>query len=625
MTKNLNLGILAHVDAGKTTITEQLLYKTGIIKEIGRVDKGNTVTDSMSLEKKRGITIKTTTVSFEYSNIRINLLDTPGHMDFIAEVERSLAVLDGVILVLSAREGVQPQTRVIFSALRKIKIPTILLINKVDRMGVDLDQVRSDICKYLTPNIALMQSVEGIGTRSIQIKSFESTEDLVSHNYEQLAITNDSFMMTYLETDTNRFDLLHDLFMTEFKRSFQDTEIYPILYGAALHGHGMDELLAAMISWFRSYTADSLFARVYKIDRDPFGNRRCWLRLFSGFIELRKTYPWSDHDYDFKIRTLSVVRGGGLEQTDFAYAGDIAVIHSEDLGLEDVIGTEDSKKPGIKLQEPTMKAVVPTPDLGIRKRVLSALDILTDEDPFLNYSIHPITDAAEVHLFGIVQKEILESLLKERFDLDLSIEEPGTVFMETPTIDSSACLYMYKDHFLPATVGILLEPLKPGSGVQYSTEVSFGDLKKTFQNAVEEGARSGLSSGPKGWRVTDCKITFILSEFNSVDSTPADFRKTAKKVVEMALENAETQLIEPILSFEISVPDYAIGKVISDVMRMEGHAEAPTLQDGTAIIQGLLPARTSRNFNAELADYTSGKGIITTQFHSWRPYIPSPC
>jgi ribosomal protection tetracycline resistance protein len=625
MTKNLNLGILAHVDAGKTTITEQLLYKTSIIKEIGRVDKGNTVTDSMSLEKKRGITIKTTTVSFEYSNIRINLLDTPGHMDFIAEVERSLAVLDGVILVLSAREGVQPQTRVIFSALQKLNIPTILFVNKVDRMGVDLDTVLSDISKYLTPNISLMQTVKDVGTRSIKIDPFESDPNLVEENFERLALISDAFMISYLNADIRHFHLLHDLFMTEFETAFQKTEIYPVLYGAALHGHGIDELLNAIISWFEGYTADALFARVYKIDRDQLGNRRCWLRIFSGFIELRKTYSWTRRECEFKVRTLSIVRGSGLMQTEFANAGDIAVIHSEDLCIDDIIGSEDLSRPGLRLQEPTMKAVVPTPDLGIRKKVLSALDILTDEDPFLNYSIHPITDAVEVHLFGIVQKEILEGLLKERFDLEISIEEPGTVFMETPTEESSACLYMYKDHFLPATVGVRLEPLKSGSGVQYSTEVSFGDLKKTFQNAVEEGARSGLSSGPKGWRVTDCKITFILSEFNSVDSTPADFRKTAKKVVEMALENAETQLIEPILSFEISVPDYAIGKVISDVMRMEGHAEAPTLQDGTAIIQGLLPARTSRNFNAELADYTSGKGIITTQFHSWRPYIPSPC
>lgn len=622
MQKKLSLGILAHVDAGKTTITEQLLYKTGIITQVGRVDKGNTVTDSMALEKKRGITIKTSTVSFEYKGIRINLLDTPGHMDFIGEIDRSLSILDGVILVLSAREGVQPQTRVIFSALKKLKIPTLIFINKSDRMGVNLEAVHSDIEKYMTSNIFLMQTITGIGCRNISIEPFIRNPNLTEVNYEKLAMISDAFMSVYLEDNSIGGESLHQLFMTQFINSFRNADIYPVLYGAALHGHGIDALLNAMTSWFVGYRSDTLYARVYKIDRDKFGNRRCWLRIFSGFIELRKNYKWQKHEQDFKIRTLSIVRGGDPVQTEFALEGDIAVIHSDVLSLDDVIGTESNIGQAPRLQEPTLKSVVPTPDLNIRKKVLSALEILTDEDPYLNYGIHPITDLVEVHLFGVVQKEVLEALLKERFDLELTIEEPGTVFMETPLETSTAHLYMYKDNLLPATVGLRIEPLPLGSGVLYETEVSFGDLKKTFQNAVEDGARSGLSTGPKGWRVTDCKITFITSEFNSVDSTPADFRKTAAKVVEMALSNANTQLIEPILKFEISVPDYALGKVVSDILKMEGNTDIPLISNETALITGCFPVRTSRNFNAHLADYTSGKGTVLTEFHSWKPYNP---
>ena len=613
--KKINVGIVAHVDAGKTTITEQFLYKAGIIKNIGRVDTGNTVTDAMELEKERGITIKTSTVSLDWKDTTINLLDTPGHMDFIAEVERSLSVLDGVVLAISAREGVQPQTKVLFNALKRMNIPVILFINKVDRMGVNLTKVYSDIEKYLTKDFFPLEILEDTGTREVIIKSFITDEALTQYNYEKLSMHSDAFLEKYLEEQPEnlRADFDH-----HFLTMVRNAKAYPILHGVALHGIGMDPLLDAISSWFEMSHCKELYARVYKVDRDEKGYRRCFTRLFGGEIKLRETYPLSGTDRQVKILNLSLLKGAKPIPVEVVSEGDIAIIYSDQLNIEDIIGSPIVLRDEFSISTPTLKATVEAPDLAIRKEVLNALTLLTDEDPFLGFSIHPETEEIVVTLFGLVQKEILEATLKYRFDIDTVIKKPDIIYLETPSRESEAVLRMYKDHYLPATVGLKIKPLPIGSGVRYITTVSFGDLKKPFQNAVEEGVFFGLKSGPQGNVVTDLEVNFVYSEFNSVDSTPSDYRKTAEQVVIMALKSAETTLLEPILDYEVSVPVYAVGRVIADMIKMKGHVSTPEIEGEFGYLYGEVPARTSNLYAAELADYTEGKGELSMRFSGKR-------
>lgn len=613
--KKINVGIVAHVDAGKTTITEQFLYKAGIIKSIGRVDTGNTVTDAMELEKERGITIKTSTVSLNWNGTTINLLDTPGHMDFIAEVERSLSVLDGVVLAISAREGVQPQTKVLFNALKRMNIPVILFINKVDRMGVNLPKVYADIEKYLTKDTFSLEVLEDTGTREVSVKNFNEDATLAQYNYEKLSMYSDAFMEKYLDEQP---DTLTADFNEHLLNLIRNAEIFPILHGVALHGIGMDTLLDSIASWFETSMSSDLYARVYKVDRDERGQRRCFTRLFGGEIKLRETYPISGTERHVKILNLSLLKGAKPKPVDVVSEGDIAIIYSDQLNIEDIIGTPSKLREDYSISTPTLKATVEAPDLAIRKDILNALTILTDEDPFLGFSIHPETEEIVVTLFGLVQKEILEATLRYRFDIDTVIKKPDIIYLETPSKESEAVLRMYKDHFLPATVGLKIRPLPIGSGVRYVTNVSFGDLKKPFQNAVEEGVLFGLKSGPLGNVVTDLEVSFDYSEFNSVDSTPSDFRKTAELVVVMALKIAETTLLEPILDYEVTVPVYAVGRVIADMIKMKGSVSTPEIEGEFSYLYGEVPARTSNLYATELADYTEGKGELSMRFSGKR-------
>ncbi len=644
--KKISIGVVAHVDAGKTTITEQMLYKCGVIKTVGRVDNGNTTTDGMAVERERGITIRSTTVSMMWKDTKINLLDTPGHVDFVAEVERSLTVLDGAILAISAREGVQAQTRLIFNALQRLKIPTILFINKVDRMGVNLEAIYEDIRKSLTSKIYFMNVVDNEGTKEAQIvnvkaddtsaadvkaddigatdvnaddmyiEDLKKIESFKSMNYEQLALLDDNFMTCYLEGET---DLLDENADTTAIRYFREASIYLVLHGAALHGLGVDELLESICSGFEADHNEELSVRVYKVDRDDHDSRRCFAKIFGGELRLRDVYPVYGSDDPYKVRKMALLNGATPVPSEVARAGDIVILYSDELSTESVLGDANGQRKPFHLAYPTLKANVACANLAERRKICEALDQLTDEDPFLDYGIHPVTDAIEIKLFGVVQREIIETILKQRFNIDTQIEEPTTIYKERPLGKAKACRFMYKDgNLLPATIGIEIEPLEVGSGFVYDNRVSFGDLKKPFQNAVAEGIEKGLENGLNGWDITDLCVRFVYSEFDSVNSTPADYRKLAPEVVRLALESVGTQLLEPILNYEINLPQYAVGHAIADVLKMRGTVEEPSIEGEFAILKGTIPVETSKSYNAALSDYTEGKGSFITSFKGYQ-------
>lgn len=604
----MNIGILAHVDAGKTTITEQMLYTCGVINEIGRVDNGNTTTDGMSLEKERGITIRQATVTMNYKEHKINLLDTPGHVDFIAEVERSLSVLDAAILAISAKEGVQAQTKVIFNALMKMGIPVIIMINKVDRMGVDLSVILSQIKEELSDALYLVNAVIDEGERQASLRGIVEAE--ISGNIETLALLDDAVFESW-SSDTALSPMM---LSGKAKTFFNQNKLFPVLNGSALLGLGIEPLLELLSEWVKPVIQEALSGIVYKVDRDNHGNRRCFTRLFGGKLILRETYPVYGEEREYKILKMDGLCGIKPKRQDVASTGDVVILYTDVLNVGDVLGELPVERKLVHIASPTLRARVVADDLAIRRSVCDALTQLTDEDPFLGFEIHPETEAIELKLFGMVQKEIIEQLLVERFDIKTQILEPEIVYRSSIKNTTEACLYMYKaDNFLPATAGLVIEPLKVGEGIVYETEVSFGDLKKPFQNAVREGCIFGLKKGKVHLEVTDVKVRFVYSEFDSVNSTPSDFRKVAEQVAQLAIGKAEGVKLEPINRYELVVPQLLIGRAIADVLKMRGTFEEPMFKGEMAIIKGILPLETCQYYEVDLWDYTSGKGIINYQ------------
>lgn len=614
----MNIGILAHVDAGKTTITEQMLYICGITKEVGRVDNGNATTDGMTLEKARGITIRQTTVTMQYQDHQINLLDTPGHVDFIAEVERSLSVLDAAVLAISAKEGVQTQTKVIFQALRKMGIPTIIMINKVDRMGVDLVKIKEDIKRDLTEALYEVNQVVDEGMRTASLRPLADHEH--RENMEMLALYDEDVYTLLFETSEKQLD--SDMFIHECAREhFRCGDIFPVLYGSALLGIGVRELLDVITTWIEPYEQHGLSAMVYKVDRDAQGYRRCFTRIYGGTLILRESYPVLNDD-EYKILKMDKLHGIKTVTCDTAYPGDVVILYTHQLKVGSIIGEMPEGKTLVHIASPTLKAKVLDEDLAMRRALCDALTQLTDEDPFLDFEINPETQDIELRIFGMVQKEIIEQLLRERFDIETQIQEPEIIYKTKPAHEGQACLRMYKDgNQLPASVGVIVEPLKAGELVEYITDVSFGDLKKPFQNAVREGCLRGLKRGLEGRETIEVSVRFVFSEFDSVNSTPSDYRKVAEEVVQMALKDCGEILLEPMVKFELWIPQLFIGKAISDVLKMRGTLQDPTLSGDMAVLKGRLPQITSQFYEVELADYTGGKGVILLMPDGYDPVI----
>jgi len=620
--RNICVGIVAHVDAGKTTITEQFLYKAGVKRDLGRVDHKNTMADSMSVEKNRGITVRASTVVFPWKGKTVQLLDTPGHVDFIAEVERSLSVLDVAVLAISAKEGIETQTRILYEALKRKKIPTVFFINKIDRRGVNLKQVYEGISNQLTPNGIKLQKILGEGSRDSVLVSMNEDDRLKEEMDDILTALSEEYLEKALTLEE---DILQQERLKTFRKLFREGKCFPTLHGSALHGIGMDALLDTLVEGASFKEEKDLQARCYKVDRDPKENRRCFVRLYGGRMELRESYPLNGGEEAIKITQMAGLDGITPVPKHRADAGEIVVIYDNTLSVEDTLGsfsTKEDMDQKKNIASPTLIATVEYEHLGQRKEILHALDILTDEDPFLDYQIHPRTEEIQVKLFGIVQKEIVLELLKERFGIITTIKNPETLYLEKPLHASEGVMYMYRDTFLPATIGLKIIPLPEGSGFQYESAVSLGHLKKSFQRAVYDGVREGVQEGVGSRGLTDLKVIFSESEFDSVNSTPSDFRKLAPQVLKKALNNNKLVLMEPYLHYELQLPVDAIGKGVSDILRMRGTVSDPLVDRELGTVRGEIPADTCKAFGQELSGYTEGKGSFHTRFSGYKRCNP---
>ncbi len=633
--KELNLGILAHVDAGKTTLTERLLYEAGAIDELGSVDAGTTQTDSLTLEQQRGITIRSAVASFPLEDVHVNLIDTPGHPDFIAEVERVLSVLDGAVLVISSVEGVQPQTRLLMRALQRLRIPTLVFVNKIDRAGAGDERVLRDISERLTTAIVPMGAPHELGTRAATF-TLSSAEDPAFRERlgEVLAERDEGIMAAYVESDMQSAEL-GDALAVQTKRA----KVHPVFFGSAVTGAGVDSLMKGIAELLPASAGDPdgpVSGTVFKIERAPNGEKIAYVRMFSGTIHTRDRLQFG-RDLEDKVNTITVFERGLAVQRPSVSAGAVAKLWGlAEIQIGDRIGETGIEAAERQFAPPTMESVVAAGNEDDRARLRVALNQLAEQDPLISVRQDDTRQELSVSLYGEVQKEVIQATLANEFGLEVTFRETTPIYVERPTGtgDAIEILHAESNPFL-ATIGLRIEPAPEGSGIEFRLEVESQTvplyLYKTierFSERMGHYVRETLQEGLFGWEVTDCLVTMTKCTYSVPDgppsrrgplSTAADFRKLTPIVVMQALDAAGAVVCEPIVRASVEIPVGTIGAVMAALARLDAVVETPSLRGGLSLIEAVLSATRADELQRELAGLTGGEGVLDSSFAGYQP------
>ena len=610
--KIINIGILAHVDAGKTTLTESLLYTSGAISELGSVDKGTTRTDTMFLERQRGITIQAAVTSFNWNDYKINIVDTPGHTDFVTEVYRSLSVLDGAILVISAKDGVQAQTRILFHALQKMNIPTIIFINKIDQYGINLNNIYQNIKEKLSNDIIVMQNVTL--TPEISIKNIIDLDD-----WDPVISKNDKLLEKYIAGEKLTIQELTQ----EESRCVKKGSLFPIYHGSARNNIGTQQLIEAISNLFCSEMNENdseLCGRVFKIEYTDHKQRLVYLRLYSGTLHLRDTIILPEKK-KVKLTEIYIPSNGEMIQTKTVCSGDIFIIPNNTLRLNDIIGNEKLLPCNVWNDKtvPILRTRIEPIKIEEREKLLDALTEIADTDPLLRYYVDTITHEIIISFLGTVQLEVICSLLIEKYHINIRTEDPTVIYLEKPLQKADYTIHIeVPPNPFWASIGLSITPLPIGSGIQYESKVSLGYLNQSFQNAVREGINYGLEQGLYGWKVTDCKICFEYGVYYSPVSTPSDFRFLAPIVLEQTLKKAGTQLLEPYLSFILFTPQEYFSRAYNDAQKHCAIIETSQSKNDEVIFTGHIPARCINEYRNTLTLYTNGQAVFLTELKDYQ-------
>ena len=616
--KIINLGILAHVDAGKTTLTESLLYTSGAIAELGSVDEGTTRTDTMNLERQRGITIQTAVTSFQWEDVKVNIIDTPGHMDFLAEVYRSLSVLDGAVLLVSAKDGIQAQTRILFHALQTMKIPTIFFINKIDQEGIDLPMVYREMKAKLSSEIIVKQKVG-------QHPHINVTDNDDMEQWDAVIMGNDELLEKYMSGKPFKMSELEQ----EENRRFQNGTLFPVYHGSAKNNLGIRQLIEVIASKFYSSTPEGqseLCGQVFKIEYSEKRRRFVYVRIYSGTLHLRDVIRISEKE-KIKITEMCIPSNGEIVPADHACPGEIVILADDTLKLNDILGNEKllPNKTWIDNPMPLLRTTVEPQKPEQREALLNALAEIADTDPLLHFDIDTVTHEIILSFLGKVQLEVICSLLEEKYHVGVAMKEPSVIYLERPQKKASYTIHIeVPPNPFWASIGLTVTPLPVGSGTQYKSEVSLGYLNQSFQNAVMEGVRYGMEQGLYGWGVTDCQICFDYGVYYSPVSTPADFRFLAPVVLEQALKKAGTQLLEPYLSFTLFAPQEYLSRAYNDAPKYCAIIESTRLEKDEVIFKGEIPARCIGEYRNDLNFYTNGRSVCITELKGYQETSGEP-
>jgi ribosomal protection tetracycline resistance protein len=636
--RTLNLGILAHVDAGKTTLTERLLYVAGVIDEIGRVDDGTTQTDFLALERQRGITIRSAVVSFWIDDVAVNLIDTPGHPDFIAEVERVLSVLDGVVLVLSAVEGVQAQTRVLMRALERLRIPTLLFVNKIDRGGADGARVLREIDEKLTTTAVAMTSVSGEGSRDATATSRGlQSEDLRSRLVDLLTRHDDDLLAAYLANENVSSARLLEALAAQTKAAL----VQPVFFGSALTGAGVDELregVARLLPAVAGAADEAVSASVFKVERGPAGEKVAYARLFSGTIRVRDRLcihaPGDEQREAAKVTAVAAFDGATAVRSDSVAAGQIGKLWGlNDVRIGDTIGEPGPRTASTRsFAPPTLESVVVPARAEDGGALYLALGRLAEQDPLIDVRRDDGRKGISVSLYGEVQKEVIQSTLADEFGVYVEFQETTPIYVERVTGSGAAAVLLGEDEnpFL-AGLGLRIDPAPVGSGSEFRLDVAVGSIPlyvygsaQVFLDSVAETVRRTLQQGLYGWQVTDYAVTLTDSGYSSPSTTAGDFKKLTPLVVMAALRSAGTKVCEPIHHFRLDGPADSLAQTLRVLARLRAEPQATEISGPSFVLEGEIPAASMHLLQHQVGGATHGEGVLELTFARYQPVTGGP-
>lgn len=617
-----NIGIVAHVDAGKTTVTEHLLYKSGTVRNLGSVDKGTAHTDNLDIEQERGISVKAAEANLTWKDVNINIIDTPGHIDFSAEVERALSILDGAVIIISAVEGVQPQTEVYFKALQAMNIPTIFFINKVDRIGSDVNRVVGEIHKNLTKSAVPVEILDGEKTSCPKVdyilKSKNTDTKLLNGLVEDIADRDEEVLEKYLEGKTITLEEISK----KLTYLTQCSAVYPVLYGSALKSAGIDELLNSLVELLPSPKGkreEELSGIVFKIEHNKALGKMAYVRLYSGEIKSRDAVYNFTKDSSEKVTQIKKLYGQKEVETGEAGAGEIAKISGlTKSSIGDILGNPNKVPKIPSIATPLLRVQIKPKVQGEYVKLIEALEELQEEDPLLK--VQKIKEKRELHIqiMGMIQLEILGSILKNRFNLEAAFGKPSVIYKETPSKSG----YGFAAYTMPkpcwAIVRFFIEPLERGSGFIYESKVRTENIKLHYQREVEKQLPITLEQGIYGWNVIDLKVTLVEGEDHVMHSNPGDFLIATAMGIMDGFQSIGTTLLEPMIDFRITVPEEIGGKVLGDLVQMRGTFENPVISKGNFTVEGEMPVAASLDYPVRLGIISGGRGIISSKFSSYK-------
>ncbi|PLW92762.1 MAG: GTP-binding protein, partial [Marinilabiliales bacterium] len=619
MSKSIrNIAVLAHVDAGKTSVCEQILYHSGEIKDAGSVDQGSTFSDSLQVEKDRGISVRSSVFSVQQGDVKLNIVDTPGHVDFSADVQRILQVVDAAILIISAAYSLQAHTETLWNALQKRGIPIILLLNKIDRDSSDAESLITEIKREWKIEPLMIQNLDNEGSADCAVANRLNAipEDLV----EQIIAHNDDLMEAYLDGSVPETAKLEQQMLEDIRAA----RSFPLLYASAKMSVGIEELLDFAAKYLpppKISDEKSFSARVFALDQDKNLGKMAFVRVYSGQAENRKpvfNQRTQNEEKPVQIRRISGVK---FEDVNELKAGEIGVLYAlGEAQVDDVLGSGVFEVPEMPALHTALLSVqVKADDDKDYAALAAAMQKLNEEDPSLELDWDREEQELHVKISGWIQMEVMERMIEDRFQIKARFENPTVIYKETPSKKCTGFVRYWMPKPCWAILKFEIEPAERGSGVHYKSIISVDDVARKYQNEVEETIEKSLKQGIKGWEVTDLNIRLIEGEDHEVHSRPGDFKIATPMGIMNGLQNGGTTLLEPILSFVIKADEELLGNVSSDIIKMRGTFESPMIEDGRFVLKGTLPLATSQDYPVKLSSRSGGRASISTSFLEYRP------
>ena len=618
----LTIGIIAHVDAGKTSITESLLHHSGTTASLGSVDKGSAVTDGLTMEKNRGISIKASSVNFSWNNIVIQLVDTPGHIDFAAEVDRSLSILDGVILVVSAKEGVQAHTINLWESLIERNLPVIVFFNKIDRDGVDIENVFLDFQKDLGAKLFTLNYPDLSNPDKPKLLSFTNCADyidatILDKSMENLAECDETFMEQYIEGELTDLEQI----LEKGKQNIKTGALYPSVFGSAKLGLGIDELLnsiSTLIPQEKSYYSTPA-AKVFKVAIHEKKGRLAYIKSYGGILKSKDFIRSQQQDKNIKINQLFKPHLGDFVQISELHLGEIGIITtSENIFTGEILGTENLNDQFSKISKAVLGVQVIAKDVKDYQKLGEALEILNIEDPILDFKWFKEEKEFHLKILGTIQTEVLKEDLVQRWEIEAEFLTPKVIYKETPSKTAEGYVRYWMPKPCWAIMTFLIEPATLGSGISFTSKVRTSDISNKYINEVKRAIPWTLKQGIHGYEVTDLSITLIEGTEHTVHSNPGDFLLATPIGILRGLENAGTDLLEPMYAFEIKANQHLLGAISSDLNQMNAQIDSPVFDNNIFIMGGRVSVAAAINYSIKFNATTSGKGRLKLRLDGYK-------